>query len=256
MLKGDLMTSSAIRYLSVALCTLVLVGSVATAQGDPFASPEKPQAVANALEQYSGTPFTASGDSSGVKPGVDIVKMMYECQQPFGQIKDGTLFIHGFDYVDTNVYRLQGPRALGSAETAARMRALGAAAGFINGLHVWSAHALQDQNTTQSAGQAVGAGPDAQLQASVSTSTMQKLSNVTATEAQAYIKGGHTVGLKVIGLGKNGFCVVVRYAIPLNQGKAAAPERGQAGEAGVTDGSPPSSTSGYPVPPPSSSGNF
>lgn len=235
----------------IGLLLLLVTLSVATAQGDPFANPAQPEAVASSLEQYSGVAFTATDNGNGVVPGVDIIQMMHQCQQPFGQIKDGMLYIHGFDYVDTNVYRLQGPRALGTAEAAATLRAQGAAAAFINGLKVWSKKTLQDESTSQSAGQAIGAGPDAKLQASVSTSTMQRLSNVTQSETSAFLKGGRTIGVKVVGLGNDGFCVVLRYAIPVDQAHFDPATAGSS--AGTAAGG---NTDGYPVPPPSQSGDF
>lgn len=235
------------------LLLLTALVSFALAQVNPV-SPEQA-----AREENADVSFKQSG---GAVAPANLLQLIYECARPVGSIVNegkGEMFrVFGFELIDSEVYRLQGTRALTSAVRRAEVRAQGSAVGFFNGVSVYVKSVLGDANdtSTQSASTGAAGSEDRQRLSSVSVSTRQTFLEMTESSSQGYIRNGRVSGTKFISLGgNNGFCVMVRYDIPLAANQPSGQSATPPSQSGVQPNGQ-NNTPGFPPIAPGKTGDF
>lgn len=193
----------------------------------------------------------------------DLLQLIYECSRATGAIIDegrGEFFrIYGFQFIDGELYQLQGLRALTSAVPRAELKAKGGALEMLKGLQIVMEQMMLTQESTSSSASSSGSpnGNDRQRINSVSASTQEVFKNLTQARAEGYLKGGRVSGTKFVSLGNNnGYCVIVRYDIPLSN-QNQVPQGGSTSGSGTSGGNSSSSNPGQRDPiPPGSVGDF
>lgn len=200
------------RFVPV-LFVAVVVGA-GSAQ-EAFAS-VAPRDLASALSQEAPS-FVVADRDVGIEPSVQLLELLFQCTQPFGQAIDDQLFVHGFSIVDARDYRLNGPMALQDAFLEAELNAQGAAAAFLEGVSIYARNARERESGTRAGGTVDGDAAVGELTSTFSSTAFRNISQDSFAETRAFLRGGRAVGVRVVSLGDQGFCVVMRYGIPLDQ---------------------------------------
>lgn len=243
------------KLIMLALLTTLTVG---LAQRDL----ESPEYVATS----EGGLVFAPDSSNEVAPVDSLLDMIYECNRTAGSLiwKDGKeqFRVYGFRFVGPEEYALTGNRAFSSAARSAETRAMGSATEYLYGVATWVSRYDEQMDSTATAATSTGAPNDANREriSSVSLNTKEVFRNVVRTRSAGFLKGGMATGTRFTSLGdQNGYCVVVRYDIPLDQ---TGPPPGRQGTGGQQSGSiraepaPPTGPTGYPQLPPGTAGDF
>jgi hypothetical protein len=194
-----------------------------------------------------------------------LLDMIFECHRAAGSILqiDGVdhFRIFGFDFVSDEAYALQGPRAFSPATQRAQTRAMGSATEFLFGVAATTTRLLSDGSSEALATSSVGApnAADRERISSLSVSTQTTMQQIYETRSSGFLRGGRPSGAKFVSLGENhGYCVIVRYDIPLDQSAnpGESPARAPAPPADVPPAGSQDGTGGYDQLPPGSAGDF
>lgn len=204
--------------------------------------------------------FATQGDA--LAP-IDLLSQIHSCTTSTGAVVQdgrGEIFrVYGFAIVRPMIYQLEGISALTSAVPRAELVAKGKALEFLKGAMV-AASAVDDMSrTTAEAANSVTKNGLGEAMQSVSTSTVTTLRMINSSQASGLIKGGRVSGTKFVSLGSElGFCVIVRYDIPLNQGSQSNSNAATPVSPAPTPTVPsvPPSNPGAPPIPPGSKGDF
>lgn len=220
-----------------------------------------------AVQGEEGVLYTYENEQA--VPAANLLDMIYECNRAAGSIMDvdgdgaEDFRIYGFDYVDSEVYALEGPRTFSTSTQVAQTRAMGSATEFLFGVASSATRALQDSRAESNAASSTGApGSDERERISaLSVTTQEAFQQIYATSATGVLKGGRSSGTKFVSLGEGvGYCVIVRYDIPLDQTAPAPGEAAAQGNEPAAADSPaaPSEeeSGGYPQLPTGAAGDF
>jgi hypothetical protein len=139
---------------------------------------------------------------------------------------------------------------------------MGSATEFLFGVASFTSRTLADSEATTEAASSVGApnASDRERLSSLSITTATTFRQIFETQSSGFLRGGSPSGTKFVSLGDNfGYCVVVRYDVPLDQSGNPG-DRGSSGSS-VVPAAPAASGggdsgSGYEPLPPGSTGDF
>lgn len=212
--------------------------------------------------------FTYDGGSVSLE--TSLLDMVYECNRAAGTVLavNGVdhFRIFGFDFVSAEAYALQGPRAFNTATQRAQTRAMGSATEFLFGVASWTTRVLADNESSTEAASSVGApnASDRERLSSLSITTTSTFRQVFETQSSGFLRGGAASGTKFVSLGDNyGYCVIVRYDVPLDQssnpGEPNSPVSAASAPAGQQDAQEqhtPDEESGFRPLPRGSAGDF
>ncbi len=235
-----------------AVLVAALVLGAGGAQG-AFA-PVSPQEFASAVSQEAPT-FVVADHNVGIEPSGQLLELLFQCMQPFGQAVGDLLYVHGYSIVDARDYRLNGPMALQDAFVEAELNAQAAAASMLEGVSIYARNARERSSRTTAGGTVTGDAAVGELTSTFSSTAFRNVSQDSFTETRAFLRGGRAIGVRIVSLGDQGFCVVMRYGIPLDQ-EAFDPARLAVPAQTPPVQGPPSGGDGFPFPPPGSIGNF
>ena len=231
---------------------------VSTAQAQPtVVTPE--QAVA--AEQVK-VAYSPEANSTPDQP-VDLLQLVYECARSVGAVvqegRSEMFRVYGFSFVPGDLYQLQGLRSLTAAVPKAELKAKGKALEFLQGAAVAVTESLESTETVARGGASTTNRSGTEAVQSVSSSTVDVFRTMNSSQAAGMLRGGRVSGTKFVSLGsQTGFCVIVRYDIPLNQGSQTGTGSGTANSAPPASAAPatPPSNPGAPPIPPGSKGDF
>lgn len=240
---------------------LLLVASAGFAQREV----EDPAHVANT----EGGLVFAPDANNNIAPVDSLLDMIWECNRSASSILmvngQEHFRVYGFRFVDSEEYALTGTRAFSSATRSAETRAMGAATEYLFGVAAWTGRFDEQASSTSTSASSTGEPNSAEREriSSMSTSSRDVFRNVVATQSTGFLKGGRVTGTRFTSLGENyGYCVVVRYDIPLDQtqpapGMQGSQDNNSGGGIVVQPTTPPrEGPSGYPPLPPGSAGDF
>lgn len=155
-----------------------------------------------------------------------LLDMIYECNRVAGSVMSiggvDHFRLYGFDFISDESYSLQGPRAFSPATQRAQTRAMGSATEFLFGVAATTTRLLEDSSGEALAGASVGAprSEDREQITSLSVATQTTMRQIYETRSSGFLRGGTASGTKFVSLGDNfGYCVIVRYDIPLDQSR-------------------------------------
>ena len=202
-----------------------------------------------------------NGATFEVKEGevtpVDLLELVYQCTQPAPEAAGDFLVVRGFNIVDARDYRLRGPRALSTALARAELDAKAAAAEALNAVAVVASSTNTLSDTTTDASAEASNGDELEVLQSFSTQSVETLTQVSSSNVAAFLTGGRTTGTKIISLGDQGMCIVVRYEIPIDQTNAdPAQDLQQEGETASPAEEETDEGHGFEAPPAGSIGDF
>jgi hypothetical protein len=242
------------RYTMRFVAALIVATMVGTGGAQGAFAPVTPAAFASAVTQEAPS-FVVADRDVGIEPSVQLVELLFQCTQPFGQAVGELLYVHGFSIVDARDYRLNGPMALQDAFVEAELNAQGAAAAMLEGVSLYARNARERASGTTAAGTVTGDAAVGELTSTFSSTAFRNVSQESFAETRAYLRGGRAIGVRVVSLGDQGFCVVMRYGIPLDQ-EGFNPATMNTPVPAPPQPVPPSGGDGFPFPPPGSIGSF
>lgn len=237
----------------VAAVLIAALGVGASWAQEAFA-PVAPQDFAQAVSQEAPS-FVVADPDVGIEPSVQLIELLFQCTQPFGQAIGDLLFVHGFSIVDARDYRLNGPIALQDAFVEAELNAQSAAAAMLEGVSTYARNERQRSSTGTSSGSVDGDAAVGELTSTFSSTAFRNISQTASGETSAFLRGGRATGVRIVSLGDQGFCVVMRYGVPLDQAGFDPATAGDPAQPPPPQGSP-RGADGFPFLPPGSIGSF
>jgi hypothetical protein len=206
--------------------------------------------------------YSPEGNSTPDQP-VDLLQLVYECARSVGAVvqegRSEIFRVYGFSFVPGDLYQLQGLRSLTAAVPKAELKAKGKALEFLQGAAVAVTESLESTETVARGGASTTNRSGTEAVQTVSSSTVDVFRSMNSSQASGLLRGGRVSGSKFVSLGsQQGFCVIVRYDIPLNQGGQTGTGGGTANPVPPASAAPanPPPNPGAPPIPPGSKGDF
>jgi hypothetical protein len=241
-----------VRNVVASVCAAIILG---TAAGQGAFVPISPQDFAAAVSQEAPA-FVVAESGVGIEPPEQLMQLLFQCMQPFGQAVGDLLYIHGYSVVDARDYRLNGPMALQEAFIEAELNAQAAAAAMLQGVSTYARNARERSTRNSSSGNVSGDVAVGELTSTFSSSAFRTVSQEANSETSAYLRGGRAIGVRIISLGEEGFCVVMRYGIPLDQSGFDPSRTSSPGASTEPAGNSSDGAVGFPFPPRGVIGSF